>query len=166
MHSYDVVTMSLVLSYLPTPEAREVIIEKARQLLRTPSSSSTVLPHYSGLLLIVEKISIFHHPNYRPPSTYPSLHSPTVSLWREVISDMGFSSLVYQLLSFPDNKKAHAFAFCNRKKEKEGNSLDEGEGEVAGVMGKRGKRMWIKQDFYISEEKSANKSDADDKPAK
>ena len=47
--SYDVVTMSLVLNYLPTPELRENMIKKARRLLIGPGDGGQ--PHRAGLFL-------------------------------------------------------------------------------------------------------------------
>lgn len=88
--SFDVVIMSLVLSYLPTPDQRRQMISQARKLLKNPPSSSSssmttsstellsnsnpnpnpnlqhlptagLNPHDCGLLLIMEKESIFGH---------------------------------------------------------------------------------------------------------
>ena len=74
--SFDVITMSLVLSYLPTPNLREAMIKKARQLLMASTYHQYHRhhgdhhnyqhhyqqnhPHYTGLLFIVEKQSIFN----------------------------------------------------------------------------------------------------------
>lgn len=89
-HSFEVVTMSLVLNYLPSPAHRELMIANARKLLISPCISPDEVshlpftniaaaapvtstagatdvppiplpdkPHLAGLLLIVEKISIF-----------------------------------------------------------------------------------------------------------
>ena len=69
--SFDVVSMSLVLSYLPHHSMRRQMIRKARQLLISPPANTTtpsthlyigdVQPdaHRAGLLLIAEKASIF-----------------------------------------------------------------------------------------------------------
>jgi len=62
--SYHVLTMSLVLCYLPSPEAREKMIDHARALLISSYSSqeateNDTMPAYcNGLLIIVEKQSI------------------------------------------------------------------------------------------------------------
>ena len=72
-HSYDVVTMCLVVSYLPTPEQRLRMIQQARALLISPvaehgvhgtanQSNQRQPPHRNGLLLIAEKQSIFKPP--------------------------------------------------------------------------------------------------------
>ena len=77
--SFDVITMSLVLSYLPTPDLREAMIKKARQLLMASTHHQYHRhhedhhnhqhqyqqnhPHYTGLLFIVEKQSIFNQSN-------------------------------------------------------------------------------------------------------
>jgi hypothetical protein len=83
-HSFDSVTMSLVLCYLPTPSSRLAMIRKARQLLVDGYTDSAVMikkmvncsmdksdnnitnqkllssqPHRSGLLIIFEKQSVF-----------------------------------------------------------------------------------------------------------
>eukprot|EP01031_Cornospumella_fuschlensis_P025373 gene25373-30639_t len=161
MHSYDAVTMSLVLSYLPNPEARSCMIQKARALLRPAAGLSDHPLHYSGLLLIIEKISILHHSNCQstelPASSPPRVVVPNVSLWKEAIEDMGYSSVIYQLLSFEGCKKAHAFAFCNRGKgEKWANGGDVA--EVRKDEAKDGKKMRIKQDgmVHMNESEEAN----------
>jgi hypothetical protein len=67
---YDVVTMSLVLNYLPTPEQRLRMIQQARALLVSPRAPQDTAddanyvqaPHRNGLLLIAEKNSIFKPP--------------------------------------------------------------------------------------------------------
>jgi 2-polyprenyl-3-methyl-5-hydroxy-6-metoxy-1,4-benzoquinol methylase len=68
--SYDVVTMSLVLNYLPTPEQRLRMIHQARAVLVSPPAPQDTAdgakfvqpPHRNGLLLIAEKNSIFKPP--------------------------------------------------------------------------------------------------------
>ena len=136
-HSYDCVTMSLVLSYLPKPSQRISMIQKARKLLKNPppslSSTSSIStnstsstdakdPHYSGLLLIVEKESIFGKDKeltmglaQQPPDL--------LKQWKTAISGEGFRLVKYRRLVHKDenantnnNNKgkvtySHAFAF-------------------------------------------------------
>jgi hypothetical protein len=94
--AYDVVTMSLVLSYLPTPAQRLHMVRQARNLLVSPPATAGATftscgsdgrgsdgaaallgsahvqrqPHCNGLLLIAEKQSIF-----KPPFKMGKAHS-------------------------------------------------------------------------------------------
>lgn len=79
---YDVVTMCLVLNYLPTPALRLRMVQQARALLRSPSEQDSTVtdnvhsahPHRTGLLLIAEKQSIFKPP-FKQNSTATAKHS-------------------------------------------------------------------------------------------
>lgn len=151
-HSFEVITMSLVLNYLPSPAHRELMISNARKLLISPSvspdeaspshtSSSTTAsaplppkPHSTGILLIVEKISIFDwktHPNTNTnnptalstttpaptttsstdPNTDPSLiPPPSRHEWITCICDLGFELVTYQSNVYAGHH-VHLFAF-------------------------------------------------------
>ena len=164
-HSFEVVTMSLVLNYLPSPDHRELMISNARKLLivpssapdevphPTPTSSSAATaagagagagagaaslplsskPHRTGLLLLVEKISIFdwktpQNTELPPPGngngsgsgsgssssaestgetavTPPSRHE-----WTRCICDLGFELVTYQTNVYAGHH-VHLFAF-------------------------------------------------------
>lgn len=89
--SFDAVTMSLVLNYLPTPAQRLQMVRNARALLVSPSAaapastSSTSTssgggaasqPHRNGLFIIAEKQSIFRNPH---ANTAPRKESRTAA---------------------------------------------------------------------------------------
>ena len=96
--NYDVVCMSLVLSYLPSPQSRLHMVSKARELLKGPCSSSE--GYYGGLLLIVEKESVLAG----------SLSPELKKRWRESVESVGFAHLRYELLSTGD-RRSHCYAF-------------------------------------------------------
>lgn len=81
-HFYDAVTLSLVLSYLPSCEKRIEMLAKAHETLKPPSST-----HTGGVLLIAEKASIFHRGHVK-------CHYRDA--WIKTISAMGFQLLVYR----------------------------------------------------------------------
>jgi hypothetical protein len=147
---YDAVTMSLVLSYLPTAEARELMVEKTRELLVTPKvsagvSSGDVLTtegeERTGLFLIVEKQSILATPSQKAISltkknaslTPSSVNNEetesevnhaamvTVDDWKNAICSRGFHCVTYQFLSTSDGRKSHVFVFATTN---EPSSLD------------------------------------------
>lgn len=124
--SYDVVLMSLVLSYLPSPAHRRQMIEKARRLL-TPVAASSIghntHPHKAGMLLIVEKESILHS---------GSKSEKFLRHWKASIQELGFELYRYNLLS-ADRRKAHTFAFIRAP---EHSVLTSGAGD-----------LWVKADL-------------------
>jgi len=117
--SYDVITMSLVLSYLPTPQQRLVMIKKARQLLVSPGHHS--YQHYTGLLLIVEKESIFNNLNNNNNNNIAMNHLDALTVgnnrsmllthWKKAICNEGFELVKYDLYT-TGSRKTHVFAFA------------------------------------------------------
>lgn len=142
---FDAITMSLVLSYLPTPEAREVMVDKARALLVTPSVTKT--PHHKGLFIIVEKTSILATPSQKhmQQSKKSSKSSTSVNTmvsvddWKEAICARGFECVTYQYLPTSDGRKSHVFVFA---------AVDFPEGYDPS---KPKPRLHIKQDFYTQQ---------------
>lgn len=124
-HSFDVVVMSLVLSYLPSPEQRRTMIEKARLLLRNPQSPALGgQPHSAGLLLIVEKASIFTLSRKTRAGVAAMLaaggeiffsdssKNDLCHTWKTAIPALGYSLVKYtNLLCSEDGRRVHAFAF-------------------------------------------------------
>eukprot|EP01038_Epipyxis_sp_PR26KG_P010253 gene10253-13790_t len=140
--STDVVTMSLVISYLPTPEQRYEMVMKARQLLinNDPKQSDQIScphhhPHYTSLLLIYEKQSIFHNDPYE---------SKILAHWKESIQDCGFEFFKYQKLKV-GNRLGLALAFkaSNNPKVESSTIIDS-------KLALRKGRLWIKKDFSVS----------------
>ena len=109
--SYDVVSMSLVLNYLPTPVLREDMIRKARQLLIPPGDAGQ--PHRAGILLITEKESIFS--NDKKGDSEEGLMVSKSSLlesWISTIESLGFKLVTYRnILTQADHRRYHALAF-------------------------------------------------------
>jgi hypothetical protein len=106
--SYDVVAMSLVLNYLPTPALREKMIKKARQLLIPPGEGGQ--PHRAGILLIIEKESIFSYD--RIQSDVYHNKSTLLNCWKETICSFGFELVRYRnILTAEDHRRCHALAF-------------------------------------------------------
>jgi hypothetical protein len=153
--SYDVVTMSLVLSYLPYPLARETMIYKAKQLLKPPGYHPEH-PHHTGLLIIIEKQSIFHSTErrQRARATSSSLHlHATIDAWKQTIGYMGFILVAYQALPTSDGRKSHAFVFANTSQ------AVQMPDQVSGLS--NAYRLWIKQDTLTASSSagaSSNKS--------
>lgn len=106
-NSFDVVSMSLVLCYLPTPAERRLMVAKARQLLIEPDSDSPH-PHKCGILVIFEKESILSRPHY---------NQALMSNWKQAIVDLGFDYVTYDLLSVQSGgtRRAHGFVFKTRQ---------------------------------------------------
>ena len=133
--SFDAVSMSLVLSYLPTPTERLEMIRKARQLLVPPGFNSQ--PHRAGILLIVEKVSIFGKEYESDGDIVGPNRRELLSQWKQAISGEGFELLFHRVNVGSGNRRYHAFAFATsdvpRNKSRSSN-------EVA---------MWIKQDFHV-----------------
>ena len=86
--TFDVVSMSLVLSYLPNATQRRQMIRRARALLKDPHPYSSAADaktqihpspppdtHQSGLLLIVEAEHIQHAQCWRLPLPQCKFHS-------------------------------------------------------------------------------------------
>ena len=175
--SFDAVTMSLVLSYLPTPEQRLQMIRTARALLVSPppsltsQSSNNIVtatesppappPHRTGLLLIAEKESIFgkdgsSREGEHCVETVGFNKSVLLTNWKQAIINEGFTLVKYQLLKM-DNHKSHVFAFAtsnNMVNSTFGAHLNDSNGSVldsngksSSAMSKDGVKMWIKQDF-------------------
>ena len=124
-NSFEVITMSLVLNYLPSPAHRELMVANARKLLIAPCEFHSLqddvipdMPHRSGLLLIVEKISIFdwksnqhaelargEKSGHSSSETMPSRHE-----WIRCICDLGFELVTYQTNVYAGHH-VHLFAF-------------------------------------------------------
>jgi len=100
--SYDAVVMSLVLSYLPSPLMRRDMVVKAKHLLSKFSHKDQ--SHLSGLLMIVEKESIFSK------DQRGNCRLASIAQWRAVISSLGFSHVRYQELVTKSNR-AHIMIF-------------------------------------------------------
>ena len=118
--SYDVVSMSLVLNYLPTPKLREDMIKKARQLLIPPGDGGQ--PHRAGLLLITEKESIFSSDKKVDlknedeveveESSVRGSKSALLDSWVSTIESLGFKLVKYRNVLTPaDHRRYHALAF-------------------------------------------------------
>ena len=163
--SYDVVMMSLVLSYLPTPEQRSEMVAKARKLLKSPieekyplnsvtlckndsgevekdsinAGMNALTPHSTGLLLIIEKQSIFSYKRNKNKNINNNMtisdfdndgtkhnnisdHRSILYNWKSGISSMGFELVKYRLLA--ENKQAHAFAFKTINSNDSSNSVN------------------------------------------
>jgi 25S rRNA (adenine2142-N1)-methyltransferase len=113
--SFDVVAMSLVLSYVPTPRQRGAMILKARQLLPTPDTPAEQLRAAAsaaggaepgsvkwrrGLLLLVDTFSVDRKAARWGEQTY--LHA-----WVEAVESAGFVFLQHATL-----ERSHALAFA------------------------------------------------------
>jgi len=136
--------MSLVLSYLPSPELREAMVLKAKRLLKpTQRHLSNKAPHDTGLLLIAEKCSIFNSGstvdgiNVENVENIPRHHRPLLSIWRNKICSLGFDIMKYRYLV--PAQRSHVFAFrvscSNVSRSKDADSVDDCS------------KMWIQQDF-------------------
>ena len=95
-NTYHVITMSLVLSYLPSPELRRDMVLKAKSLLFNDKNELE-----SGILLIVEKESIFS----KVKNDKASLQN-----WRKAMQSYGFENIFYKNGVF-SNRHTHLFAF-------------------------------------------------------
>ena len=105
--SYDVVVMSLVLSYVPLPSQRAEMVAKARALLSPPAE--TAAPPLGqpcrarrGLLLLVDTLSVDKKARSWREQRY-------LRQWVAVVEELGFSFLRHQLL-----ERSHALAFATR----------------------------------------------------
>jgi hypothetical protein len=102
--TFDAITLSLVLCYLPSFRERELMIEKARSLLVHSSGDSN--PHHRGLLVIAEKASIF-------PRSQKGRHlgnEPSPEEWIECICLRGFRLVTYQNPTV-SRHRVHLFVF-------------------------------------------------------
>ena len=113
-HGFDIVTMSLVLSYLPSPQHRLQMVVKARELLQPPDPNSQH-PHLAGVLLILEKESCL-------------AAADLLDHWKFTIQDQGFQLIRYNFVA-SEKRKAHAFAFV-----RSGDNTGEGEKAPGGFM--------------------------------
>ncbi|RYH18207.1 hypothetical protein EON65_27470 [archaeon] len=166
--SYDAVTMSLVLSYLPSPEMRLQMVRNAHDLLRSPSPSC---PQSTGILVIIEKESIFSkikptgrrgnvNDNNETAIPIPVIsaeggltQSTLLHAWKQAFKAEGFELIKY--LPLPTNRhRSHAFALakCARPFSSEPFS----ESNVGD--NDRLKGLWIKQDFETQMSKESCRS--------
>ena len=133
---FDAAVMSLVLSYLPTSEQRLSMIRKAQRLIVTPEENCSIRPHFAGLLLIVEKESIFKSSSNQTVSGVSIDNANGGSLlqdWKEAISCTGFNLLKYSNTMAADGRKFHTFAF-----------------KTTNSQNQTTKSLWIRQDFAIN----------------
>lgn len=127
---FDAITMSLVLSYLPTPQHRREMISKARALLtnsnRTALESKKASAElnssddangvsstcYPGVLVIAEKASIFGVNSGRKQSGEgcDSIHMTLRRSWINAICNEGFELLQYKDIVLTRHH-VHVFAF-------------------------------------------------------
>eukprot|EP00981_Chlorochromonas_danica_P006710 scaffold1463_cov189-Ochromonas_danica.AAC.5 len=141
--SFDAVTMSLVLSYLPSPDKREQMIATARALLRSPPppsspATSNENPHMAGILLIIEKDSVFG----RGKSSIDALYNQTTFLtsWKHSLQQSGFHLMKYfPLWATQERRRTHAFALAKAE------SLPAPNVSSDAVL----QGLWIKQDFDL-----------------
>ena len=131
--SFDAVSMSLVLSYLPTPAERLAMVRKARKLLVSPGFSNQ--PHRAGILLIVEKVSIFGKEYENDGDIVGPNRRELLSQWKQAISGEGFELLFHRVNVVLNNRRYHAFAFATSDIPREKSCH-----EVT---------MWMKQDFHV-----------------
>lgn len=120
--SFDAVTMSLVLNYLPTPAQRLQMVRNARALLVSPTFSSQ--PHRNGLFIIAEKQSIFKNPQAYAKANQKecpvegsgeqagNAERDYWSCWVKSISSCGFELVKYHYFPTTDGRKSHLFAFA------------------------------------------------------
>ena len=121
---FHVVTMSLVLCYLPTAYEREAMVSKARASLVRESELSP-----GGVLIISEKGSIF-------PVT-GQMHTSYYRTWRAAMLRLGFALIRYEI-KVVDRKRLHLFAF--RRIEIDAAAESDQEGQLV-------PRLVIKSDF-------------------
>lgn len=124
--SFDAITMSLVLSYLPSPVMREQMVAKARALLRPASS----VLYDAGILVIIEKESIFH-------KVRDDLHAPSalLSAWKQSFLQQGYEIVKYSAMNAgKSDRKTHTFVVKKST-------------TFAPVLPADLQGMWIKQDF-------------------
>ncbi|KAJ1629569.1 hypothetical protein T492DRAFT_1009997 [Pavlovales sp. CCMP2436] len=98
--SFDVVVLSLVLSYLPSAHQRTEMVRRARSLLRVPTAAE---PHRAGLLLLVDA------PSVSRPNMYGRTKRPdsALSQWLCAAEAVGLRFVRHEVLAH----NAHALAF-------------------------------------------------------
>lgn len=144
--SFDVVAMSLVLSYLPAPEKREAMLLKAKRLMKSAQSSQS--PHDTGLLLIAEKASIFNTVDNDKKSgdggtgDVPRHHIPLLSVWRNKICSFGFDLMKYRCLV--SAQRSHVFAF---RVSSSNINTHQNSNDMAAYN--NDDKLWIQQDFDV-----------------
>jgi hypothetical protein len=112
---FDAVTLSLVLSFLPSFHEREMMIDKAYVLL---ARAHPCPPSRQGLLVIAEKASIFP----RTKQAADSQSDPSPEEWIDCICRRGFSLVTYQSPVLSEHK-VHLFVFAiSAAGEREGSS--------------------------------------------
>eukprot|EP00615_Pteridomonas_danica_P012579 CAMPEP_0114368226 /NCGR_PEP_ID=MMETSP0101-20121206/30681_1 /TAXON_ID=38822 ORGANISM="Pteridomonas danica, Strain PT" /NCGR_SAMPLE_ID=MMETSP0101 /ASSEMBLY_ACC=CAM_ASM_000211 /LENGTH=336 /DNA_ID=CAMNT_0001518309 /DNA_START=350 /DNA_END=1358 /DNA_ORIENTATION=+ len=94
--SFDVVVMSLVLSYIPDPMMRAEMIARSYECLRKPSENE---PNEAGLLLLFERGSIANYDD------------GILGEWVSSIESLGFLLVRYEYSRTKGVAHAHAFAF-------------------------------------------------------
>lgn len=99
--AFDVVVISLVLSYLPLAEQRAEMVRRARALLRKPTAAE---PHRAGLLLIVDAPSVSRPGDNRGARARPDT---ALSQWIVAAEGLGLRYVRHDLLQ----RDAHALAF-------------------------------------------------------
>ena len=132
INSFDVCVMSLVLSYLPCPKQRLLMIKNARKTLIYENNKM-------GLLLIYEKCSILHNNYY---------YTLFLKHWKQQICLLGFELLKYERVII-NSHKSHAFSFVTTNIQSTNTNTIE-TNENALVNEENG--LWIKQDFKNKEE--------------
>lgn len=142
--SFDAVVFSLVLSYLPAPSQRLAMIKKAHMLLKR-NMDKVAKPHYSPLLLIVEKESIYRSPSIDSSRGNGRTNNTLLSEWKDVITDCGFTLIKYNNLNTIDGRRCHTFAF--KVNESANSTATNTVVDTASDSSKAIKQMWIKQDF-------------------
>jgi hypothetical protein len=101
--TYDIATISLVLSYLPTSSQRVEMLRCARRSLVKPGCGHSDNAHHKGLLLIMEKDSIFGRSGVKGKENL-------LREWKESISNIGFELAAYQRMR-SKHRFFHVFAF-------------------------------------------------------
>lgn len=100
-NTYDAVTFSLVLSYLPSWKERQEMITKARLLLIKNKQQN---PHHKGLLVIADVPSLFaQSKNEFKGKVLPNS-------WIQSICSQGFELVTHQNPNL--SHKVHIFVFC------------------------------------------------------
>ena len=179
--TFDVVSMSLVLSYLPNATQRRQMIRRARALLKDPHPYSSAADaktqihpspppdtHQSGLLLIVEKQSIFNMPSVGGSRYH---NASFIHGWKSVIAEEGFRLVKYRRLRRSDGRHSHVFAFRTVSRNEEGESKSyqdssekdsmnittSGSARGSSTGGRLNAEMHIRQDFVSDSDYNLSK---------
>ena len=170
--SFDAVSMSLVLSYLPDPSQRREMVRRARRLLVSPPVSSSTGAtmrrdmaepdsHRAGLLLIAEKQSIF---NSIPAEGARNQSDSLVEGWKQAVAEEGFRLVKYRQMRSSDGRQSHLFAFRTVDISSGGDGTTDSHSPVSSQQGRGSSttqpplkkdevnvvgrsEMWIRQDF-------------------